>query len=119
MGAFVTGWLTERFWKRLSFAHLLAACAAGGIFVVYVIGIIGLSLIAGLPLEKAAAGSITFIPGDLIKVVIAAFVAKTVNRSYPVIRGLKPNPDHERLTSASPASAGARKCVTRGRSSPW
>ena len=86
IGAFVTGWLTERFWKRLSFGHLLAACAAGGIFVVYVIGIVGLSLIAGLPLEKAAAGSITFIPGDLIKVVIAAFVAKTVNRSYPVIR---------------------------------
>jgi biotin transport system substrate-specific component len=87
IGAFVTGWLTERFWKRLGFAHLLGACAAGGIFVVYVIGIIGLSLIAGLPLEKAAAGSITFIPGDLVKAVIAAFVARTVNRSYPVIRG--------------------------------
>ena len=34
VGAFVTGWLTERFWKRLNFAHLLGACAVGGIFVI-------------------------------------------------------------------------------------
>jgi biotin transport system substrate-specific component len=86
VGALVVGLLTERFWTRLGFVHLLIACAVGGIAVVYTIGIIGLSLIADLPLTKAAAGSITFIPGDIVKAVIAAFVAKTVNRSYPVIR---------------------------------
>lgn len=87
VGAFVVGWLTERFRARLTFARLLIACAVGGIFVVYAIGIVGVSLIAGLPLFQAAAGSLAFIPGDLVKAVIAAFVAHTVNRSYPVIRG--------------------------------
>ena len=50
------------------------------------IGIVGVSLVAGLPLFQAAAGSMAFIPGDLVKAVAAAFVAHTVNRSYPVIR---------------------------------
>jgi biotin transport system substrate-specific component len=86
VGAFVVGYLTERNWRRLSFLRLLAACVTGGILVVYGIGIPWLSVVANLPLPKATAGSITFIPGDLIKAVLATTVAMTVKRTYPVIR---------------------------------
>jgi biotin transport system substrate-specific component len=86
VGAFVVGYLTERNWRRLSFLRLLAACVTGGILVVYGIGIPWLSVVANLPLPKATAGSIVFIPGDLIKAVLATTVAMTVKRTYPVIR---------------------------------
>jgi biotin transport system substrate-specific component len=86
VGAFVVGYLTERNWRRLSFLRLLAACVTGGILVVYGIGIPWLSVVANLPLPKATAGSIAFIPGDLIKAVLATTVAMTVKRTYPVIR---------------------------------
>jgi biotin transport system substrate-specific component len=70
----------------LSVLRLLAACVTGGILVVYGIGIPWLSVVANLPLPKATAGSIVFIPGDLIKAVLATTVAMTVKRTYPVIR---------------------------------
>lgn len=38
-----------------------------------------------MPLLKAASVSATFIPGDLIKAVLAAYIAVTVKRAYPLI----------------------------------
>jgi len=37
-------------------------------------GIPGLALIAGMPIEKAALVSLAFIPGDVIKAVLAAWI---------------------------------------------
>ncbi|SMH30409.1 biotin transporter BioY [Azospirillum agricola] len=80
-GAFVTGLLAERFATGANPLRLFAVCAAGGIAVVYAGGIPWLSLVAGMPLEKAAFGSMAFLPGDLIKAGVAAFAAAAVRRA--------------------------------------
>jgi len=85
LAAAVTGFIVERLWHSLSFVKCLIANIVGGIAVVYLIGIPALSAIAGLSLIEAAAGSGVFIPGDLIKAVLAASIAMFVKRGYPII----------------------------------
>ncbi len=85
VAAGVIGFGTERFWKRLSFLKSFGLNILGGIGVVYVIGIPVLAAIAGLTLRNAAMGSAVFIPGDLIKAGLAAWVAIFVRRGYPAI----------------------------------
>ncbi|HEY0837752.1 MAG TPA: biotin transporter BioY [Azospirillum sp.] len=84
-GAFVVGLLTERLHGRGGVLGQFAACMLGGIGVIYACGIPWLSVVAGMPIEKAAMGAMAFVPGDLIKAGIAAFVAATVRRAYPAI----------------------------------
>ncbi|MEQ8964692.1 MAG: biotin transporter BioY [Azospirillaceae bacterium] len=85
VGAFVVGWLFERYWGRLTIVSALPILAFGGIVVVYAIGVPGISLATGLPLPQALVGSLPFIPGDLVKVGLTALIALTVRRSYPLI----------------------------------
>lgn len=85
IAAFVIGFLTERAWPRLNYGIAAVINAFGGIVVVYVVGIPWLAAAAEMDLAKAAGASAAFIPGDLVKVAIAAFVAVTVKRAYPII----------------------------------
>lgn len=82
LAAFTIGWLVERFWQRLNVASLVMFNFIGGVGVLYAIGVPWLSLLAG---SEAALASIAFLPGDAIKTVIAALVAVTVKRTYPLI----------------------------------
>ena len=84
--AFVVGWLVERYWTRLHFWNLLLCNVAGGIVVVYALGIPWLAVVAGMDLLPAFTGSLVFVPGDLVKAVVASLVALIVKRSYPLIR---------------------------------
>ncbi|RZJ81842.1 MAG: biotin transporter BioY [Brevundimonas sp.] len=91
--AFVIGWLTERFWTRLSFVSAFAIALVGGIGVVYGIGVPWFwwmsTANASAPtmslVDAFVASGIAFIPGDLIKAGIAAAVIVTVKRAYPLI----------------------------------
>ena len=85
LGAFVIGWLTERLPRRGNVATLFVACVLGGIGAVYALGVPWLVLVGGLPFEKAAMGSLLFVPGDLIKAGIAALTAAAVRRGYPAL----------------------------------
>ena len=85
--AFVVGAMVEKFWSRLNFWNLLLCNVVGGIVVVYALGIPWLAAVAQLELTQTLAGSSVFIPGDVIKAVIASFAALIVKRSYPLIRG--------------------------------
>jgi biotin transport system substrate-specific component len=87
--AVVTGWLVARFgqgpgpgWRRAGLN--IVACIIGGIGACYALGIPWLAVSAGLPLDKAALGSLAFVPGDLAKAVIAGLVAHGVRRVYPI-----------------------------------
>lgn len=83
VGAFVAGMVMRwtRGWKVLPAAGL--AAVLGGIVTVYLFGIPGVAIMAGLPLSKAALGSAIYIPGDLIKVAVTALVAETIARGLP------------------------------------
>jgi biotin transport system substrate-specific component len=86
VAAFVVGLLTERFWARYNLAWGVVANVVGGIGVVYLIGVPVLKAVTGLPWSDAIwFGAAVFVPGDLIKAVLAAVIAVQVRRSYPVI----------------------------------
>lgn len=84
--AFVVGAMVEKFWSRLNFWNLLLCNVVGGIVVVYALGIPWLAAVAQLELTQTLIGSAVFVPGDVIKAVIASFAALVVKRSYPLIR---------------------------------
>jgi biotin transport system substrate-specific component len=85
LGAFVTGLLTEVFWRRFNLGWALVATLVGGIGVIYAIGIPCISVFSATPLATAFTGSLVFVPGDVVKAVVAALVAVAVRRAYPVI----------------------------------
>lgn len=83
--AFIIGYLVERNWRHLDLFAAGLACVVGGILVLYLIGVPWMAAVAGLPLGQAIWVSLAFIPGDLIKAALAAVVAVTVKKSYPLI----------------------------------
>lgn len=85
IAAFVIGWLTERSWNRLTFLKLLLFNIFGGILLLYILGIPGISLVTGVPLATAAYGALVFVPGDILKAVLAASAGMFVKRGYPLI----------------------------------
>ncbi len=93
LGAFVIGWLTERqapkrrFLKRSQRLALPLAITwnlLGGIVVIYAIGIPWVAIAAQMSFTKALIGSAIFIPGDVAKAVLAAIVAVSLERVYPL-----------------------------------
>jgi len=85
LGAAVIGWLVQ---QRLPAYPLWwggLANVVGGIGVVYLVGIPVLAAATSTSLWLAATGSLVFLPGDALKVVIATAVASAVHRGYPGI----------------------------------
>ena len=80
-GAFVVGLVARG--NGASVLRLLFACVIGGIGVVYAFGIPVMALISQLPLSTAALASAVFLPGDLVKAVLASAIAAAVLRAYP------------------------------------
>ncbi|MFI7104197.1 biotin transporter BioY [Streptomyces sp. NPDC050161] len=87
VGAFVTGLLTERAWRRYQVLVGVACNLVGGVLVVCLIGIPYMALVGRLPLRSAFVGSPAFVPGDLVKAVVAAMAAVTVRGACPLVKG--------------------------------
>ncbi|WP_037494000.1 biotin transporter BioY [Sneathiella glossodoripedis] len=85
IGAYIVGLIVEQNWERLNFVWAMAATIVGGIFIVYLIGIPWLAIAAQMPFLKAFTASMAFVPGDIIKAVVSAFVVIQVKKSYPLI----------------------------------
>ena len=61
--------------------RLAIANAVGGIGVVYFLGVLWLSFVTGMGLQKAfIAGALPFMPGDLFKVFIASVIGVALNK---------------------------------------
>lgn len=90
VGAFVTGLIIEKA-PRYGIAWAGAANVIGCIVVMYAIGIPVQAYITGTPVEVAALASLLFLPGDLIKAVLATLIAAAVHRAVPDLgRGWRP-----------------------------
>lgn len=90
IGAYVTGLIAERMVREgqpelRQYAGFFLASLIGGIAVVYAIGIPWLSVASGMPFGKAVMVNLPFIPGDLIKAVIATLAARAVLAGYPML----------------------------------
>lgn len=83
LGAFVIGAIVHAGGRRLTSMRTVLGLIVGGIVAVYAIGIPVQSAITRLPLPVTAVQSAVFLPGDLVKVVIAAVVTMTLARAYP------------------------------------
>lgn len=91
LAAYVVGWLTERGGPRYRLAWGLVANVVGGILVLYALGIAGLAAVGGLSVEAAVVAIWVFLPGDVVKVVVAALVARGVHAAYPGLLGPVPH----------------------------
>jgi biotin transport system substrate-specific component len=87
VAAFVVGWLTERAGAPYRLPWGVVANVVGGIVVLYAAGIVGIALVAGISLRAATVSTWIFIPGDLLKAVLCALVARGVHAAYPGLLG--------------------------------
>lgn len=83
VAAFVVGWITERGGAPYRLHWGIVANIVGGIVVLYAAGIAGIAAVTGLSVGAATVSTWIFIPGDLVKVVLAALIAKGVHTAYP------------------------------------
>lgn len=82
VAAFVAGWIME----RTTLAPLWAAMAGaviGGIGVLYLFGITGMSVMLDKSWSEAALIAVAFLPGDVLKAVVAGLVTQAVARARP------------------------------------
>ncbi len=84
--AAATGWASRRIWPMYTFARGFAGALLGGIGVIYAFGIPWMAMVGGLTLAQAAIGSAVFLPGDIVKAVLAALIAGVVRRGYPALQ---------------------------------
>jgi biotin transport system substrate-specific component len=70
----------------------------GGIGVCYLIGGPWMAVVAGLDATAALIALAAFVPGDVIKAVVATLIAASVHRAYPV------PPAGHRVSAAGPRS---------------
>jgi biotin transport system substrate-specific component len=83
-GAAVIGWLVQRRLPAYPTWWGALANVVGGIGVVYLFGIPVQAAITGTSgVVATAVSSVVFLPGDVIKVVLATAVAAAVHRGYP------------------------------------
>ena len=87
IGAMVQYWAIRRTARAARFAAVLLSVVVGGIAVIYAFGIPWTAVVTGLPLSTSALGSLVFIPGDLLKAVVATLAAINVHRSYRRLLG--------------------------------
>lgn len=90
IGALVQYWAIRRTGRAARFAAVLLSVVVGGIAVIYAFGIPWTAVVTGLPLSTSALGSLVFIPGDLLKAVVATLAAINVHRSYRRLLGGAP-----------------------------
>ena len=82
VAAFVAGWVMERTTLAAG-GRATAAAVIGGIGVLYVFGIVGMSVMLGKTLSEAAFLAMAFLPGDAVKAVIAGLVTQSLARMRP------------------------------------
>jgi biotin transport system substrate-specific component len=82
IAAFVTGWLVERTTLPVG-AAATAASVIGGIAVLYVFGISGLAIMLDKSLSEAAFLGMAYLPGDILKAVLAGMITQSLARMRP------------------------------------
>jgi biotin transport system substrate-specific component len=92
LGAWVIGRLVERGRPGYRWGRGLVANLVGGIAVVYAVGVPVQAWRTGVPLPETAVLAAAFLPGDLVKAVLATGVAASVHRALPDLLVGRPAP---------------------------
>lgn len=83
VGAVMIGLIVHARGRRPVVWRTFLGMLTGGIVAIYAVGIPVQSAVTGLPLVETAVTSLVFLPGDLIKAVVATIVVMTLLRAYP------------------------------------
>jgi biotin transport system substrate-specific component len=82
VAAYVAGWVVERTTLPLGLAAG-AGAVIGGIGVLYLFGITGMAAMLGKSWGEAAVLGMAFLPGDVLKAVLAGLVTRSIARLRP------------------------------------
>ncbi|WP_394342431.1 biotin transporter BioY [Rothia uropygialis] len=83
LGAAVVGVVVRAGNGRLTWVKVSLGCILGGMIALYAVGIPVQAAVTGMSLSQTATASLLFLPGDLIKVVIATLVTMGLWKAYP------------------------------------
>jgi biotin transport system substrate-specific component len=110
--AFVTGWIVRRLHRKhlLSLSGVVGACAVGSLLVLNAVGYVWPSFRIDSSAVDTLVIAIPFLPGDIVKLFLAAVVAYAIHRAYPWILAENRRTDEadsapEPDAKAAPASA--------------
>lgn len=82
--AFVAGLVVEK-WRVSVGLAAFAGALLGGIVVLYAFGIAGMAITLGKTFGEAALLAVPFLPGDVIKAVLAGLITHSLYRMRPAI----------------------------------
>lgn len=91
IAAFVIGYLVEKFWNRMNTLLYILFNILGGIIVLYSVGVTYLSFITNIPWLTAIFQALIYIPGDIVKAIVAGIIAMQLRKAYPIIKKNKDN----------------------------
>jgi biotin transport system substrate-specific component len=86
LAAFVAGLLAVvvlRRARRFRTVLLFLSCLAASLLTIHPLGVAGLMVNADLPLRQAVLVDVVYLPGDVIKDILAAVLAVSVHRAFP------------------------------------
>lgn len=83
VAAYVVGLVTERGAPPYTLLRGILANVLGGVVALYAFGIVGIMAVGRVGIDAAATPLAVYLPGDALKVVVAAVVARGVHAGYP------------------------------------
>lgn len=83
LAAFVAGLVVERSTKLPVVWAAMLGAFLGGVVALYVPGIIGMAIVLDKSLMEAAGFALPFVPGDLVKVVLAGLLTSALAKARP------------------------------------
>lgn len=108
---FVARWAIRRFRGSKLWIALFVGGLGSSLLLNHPLGILGMSINAGLPLGVAAVADLAYWPGDIIKNVLAVSVAILIHRAFPDV--LRRRGVSTRVPNAATAGADSEGIGTR------
>lgn len=90
VAAYVVGKLTESGGPSYTLPRGVVANAVGGVAVLYAFGLAGIMAVGQVGIDAAATPLLVYLPGDAVKVAVAAVVARGVHAGYPGLLSGRP-----------------------------
>ncbi|KZS43263.1 biotin biosynthesis protein BioY [Paenibacillus glucanolyticus] len=84
IAAFCIGWASEKLWPQVKTWKLLLINIVFGVILVSLIGAPVMALITNTSIWAGLLGAVSYLPGDLIKAIIAAIVAMQLKAISPI-----------------------------------
>ena len=83
VAAFVTGYFSAQWRGSAPVVTTVLAAIFGGVFVLYIFGIVGFAMVTGQTLAQATSIMWVFVPGDVVKAGLAGIITESVLRLRP------------------------------------